>query len=145
MRRLFPRFQDGPQAVGLLLLRLVTGFAFILHGWPKIQNPTGWMGPEAPVPGAVQLLPAIAEFGGGIVLMLGLLTPIAALGIAITMIAAIVMAHLSQGHPFVDPKGPSWELAASYLVDSIVLLLLGPGRFSIDALLFDRRRPLRDV
>jgi putative oxidoreductase len=143
MHRLFPRFQTGPQGVALLVLRLVTGFAFILHGWPKIQNPTAWMGPDAPVPGAVQLLPAMAEFGGGIVLMLGLLTPIAALGIAMTMLTAILMVHVAQGDPFVNPKGgPSWELAASYLVDSIVLLLLGPGRFSIDALLFDRPRSL---
>ena len=60
MHRLFPRFQTGPQAVALLILRFVTGCAFILHGWPKIQNPTAWMGPDAPVPGMVQALPAVA-------------------------------------------------------------------------------------
>jgi hypothetical protein len=36
-------------SVGLLLLRLVVGVAFVLHGWPKIQNPFGWMGPESPI------------------------------------------------------------------------------------------------
>ena len=47
-------------------VRLVAGTAFVLHGWPKIQNPTGWMGPDAPVPGALQAAAAVAEFGGGV-------------------------------------------------------------------------------
>ena len=41
-------FQPLPQSVapsvGLLLMRLIAGFGFILHGWGKIQNPFGWMG-----------------------------------------------------------------------------------------------------
>jgi len=53
-------------SVGLLLLRLVVGAAFLFHGWPKIQNPFGWMGPEAPMPGILLALAALAEFGGGI-------------------------------------------------------------------------------
>jgi hypothetical protein len=52
-------------SVGLLLLRLVMGAAFVLHGWPKIQNPFGWMGPEATMPGILIALAAVAEFGGG--------------------------------------------------------------------------------
>jgi putative oxidoreductase len=38
-------------STGLFLLRVVAGLAFILHGWGKIQNPFGWMGPDANIPG----------------------------------------------------------------------------------------------
>ena len=78
MSRLFGPFITGPGAVGLLVLRLVAGSALMLHGWPKIQNPFGWMPPQSPVPGILQALAALSEFGGGLALILGLLTPIAA-------------------------------------------------------------------
>ena len=37
-------------SVGLLLLRLAFGIAFVIHGWSKIQNPLAWMGAEAKLP-----------------------------------------------------------------------------------------------
>lgn len=124
-------------SVGLLLLRLVMGAAFVFHGWAKIQTPMGWMGPEAAVFGVFQALAAVAEFGGGCALIVGLLTRLASLGIASVMIVAIGMVHGPMGHPFVSKTGgPSWELAAVYLACAILFLLLGPGRFSFDALLF---------
>jgi putative oxidoreductase len=66
MRNLFYCDAVGPiGSVGLLVLRLVMGVAFVLHGWPKIQNPGGWMGAEAHVPAMLQALAALAEFAGG--------------------------------------------------------------------------------
>jgi putative oxidoreductase len=124
-------------SIGLLALRLVMGAAFILHGWPKIQNPTGWMGQEATVPAILQTLAAVAEFGGGMALIVGLLTRLASLGIMTNMIVAIGMVHLPHGDPFVGkPGGPSFELAAIYLACAIVFLILGSGRCSLDAFLF---------
>lgn len=141
MRRLL--YREGADAVGsagLLVLRLVVGAAFILHGWGKIKAPTHWMPAEAPVPGVMQAAAAVSEFGGGIALVLGLLTPLACLGLAATMGFAITMVHMKMGHPFVDPNGgPSYELAAAYLAAVILLILTGPGRFSLDAVLFGRR------
>lgn len=142
MYGIFPPFLGGRGAVGLLILRVITGAAFILHSWPKIQSPFAWMPPEAPVPGFLQMLAAVAEFGGGIALVLGLLTPLAALGLACTMAVAVGMVHLPQGHPFVSLTGkPSFELAAAYLGNVLMLLLVGPGTLSLDALLFNRPRP----
>lgn len=128
-------------SVGLLLLRLVMGVAFIFHGWPKIQNPMGWMGPEASVPAILQALAALAEFGGGMALVAGLLTRLASLGIMSNMIVALGMVHLPHGDPFVGKGvGPSYELAAVYLACAVLFLILGPGRFSLDALVF--RKPI---
>jgi putative oxidoreductase len=127
-------------STGLLLPRLVMGAAFILHGWGKIQNPLGWMGPDAPVPVILQALAAVAEFGGGMALVVGFLTRLASLGIATNMVVALSIVHLPHHDPFVNPKGgASYELAAVYLACAVLFLILGPGRFSLDALLF--RRP----
>ena len=124
-------------SAGLLLLRLVMGAAFILHGWPLIQHPLDWMGPESPVPGILQALAALAEFGGGLALVVGLLTRLASLGLVATMTVAVFMVHLPHGDPFVSQTGGrSYELAAVYLACAVIFLLLGPGRLSIDALLF---------
>jgi putative oxidoreductase len=134
MFRWYPAFVRGPGAVGLLLLRLAMGAAFVLHGWPKIQHAFNWMPPEAPVPGALQALAAVAEFGGGAALILGLLTPLAALGLACTMATAVGMVHLH--HPFVAAPGqPSSEPAVVYLAAALMFLLVGPGALSLDALL----------
>ncbi len=121
-----------------LILRLVTGVAFILHGWGKIQAPMSWMGPESPVPGILQALGAIAEFGGGIALILGLLTRLAGFGLACTMVVAALLHAVVLKDPFVAGKGGggSYELATLYLVISIMFMVQGPGRFSIDQKIF---------
>ena len=142
MRRLF--YNDSVGYVGslaLFILRVVMGAAFMLHGWPKIQDPTDWaagMGESAP-PGMMQALAAVAEFGGGALLIIGLLTRLTCILLGGTMVGALALAHLPAGHPFVSTDGPSFELAAVYLACSIVFFILGPGRFSADAALF--RRP----
>ena len=139
---LYPSFVSVRGAFGLLVLRLVVGAAFIFHGWPKIQNPFGWMGPDAPMPGILLFLAALAEFGGGAALILGALTRVAALGLAATM-AVAGMVHIRAEDPFVSlTGGRSWELAAIYFACSVLFLLAGSGRFSLDALLFsDRGNP----
>src|SRR5262245_48493694 len=121
MRRLFPPFVSGIGAFGLLVLRIVTGAAFTMHGWGKLQSPGGpfhWMDqfPDAP-PGAVQGLAVLAEFGGGITLIVGFLTPLFAFLIAGTMAVALAKVHLPASHAFVsaDPHQPSFEPAAGYL------------------------------
>ena len=131
-------------SVGLLLLRLVVGLAFMFHGYGKIQNPLGWMGPEAKMPGVLQALAAISEFGGGLAWMLGALTPLASFGMACTMTVAVWMSATVFHFPFVSQKaGGSCELASVYLCIAVLLLLAGPGRFSLDRILFGERAPTR--
>ncbi len=129
-----------PADLALLLLRLVAGLAFMFHGWGKIQNPLGWMGPEAAVPGLFQALAALAEFGGGLAWILGLLVPLASLGVACTMAYAVNLHALTRGDPFVSKTGgPSFELAAIFFCIAVLLIAGGPGRLSLDRRLFGRR------
>ncbi len=126
--------------IALLLLRAVAGLAFMFHGWSKIQNPFGWMGPDAFAPGIFQALAALSEFGGGLAWILGLLTPLASLGIAATMAVAFWLHAVLRGDPFVAVGGGgSYELAALYLCIALLLLAIGPGRLSLDRALFGRR------
>jgi putative oxidoreductase len=135
---IFPPFITGRGAVGLLIVRMVCGAALVVHGSGKIQNPFGWMGPEAPVPALLQGLAALSEFGGGLAWMAGALTPLASLGLFCTMSVA-ASHHLGNGDPFVGHGGPSYELALAYWSVALLLLLIGPGAASLDARLFRRR------
>ncbi len=112
------------------------------HGWGKIREPFSWMGPDAATPGFLQALAAISEFGGGIALVLGLLTPLAMLGWICTMGVAIYTLQ-SKGATWLnpDPKGFTFELAALYFGVAVLFLLAGPGRYSLDHLILSRRGP----
>lgn len=137
-------FQPLPQpaltSAALLVLRVIGGVAFILHGWGKIQNPFGWMGEASAVPGIFQALAALAEFGGGIAWIVGLVTPLASFGMLCTMVVATLLHAVIKGDPFVNPGGPSYELALVYLGISLLFLAAGPGRFSLDTRVFGERR-----
>ena len=129
----------GRAAVGLLLLRVYAGAALMQHGAHKITNPMHWMGdgPGKPA-GILQALAAVSEYLGGLALILGLLTPLAALGVACTM-AYATWVHASRGDPFVG-RGGSYEPALGYLVTAALLVLAGPGSLSLDAALAKRLR-----
>jgi putative oxidoreductase len=133
----FNNFVGGRVALGLLVLRVVAGAAFILHGWPKIQQPFNWMGDA--FPGWLQALAALAEFGGGVAWILGFLTPLASLGILCNMATAVHLHAVVKGDPFVG-KGASYELALVYLCLSVLFLLAGPGNLSLDRIVFGKSK-----
>lgn len=139
MRRLmYPPGLNLSASLGLLLLRLVVGTAFLLHGWLKIRDPMHWMGNA--MPGVLQLAAVVSEVGGGIALILGLLTRPFSLSLMVTMFVAVFMVHMAQGHRFVSREGPTYELAATYLACTTLLFLMGPGWLSLDAVVFGKRR-----
>ncbi len=141
-RFLRPVPQPAFASIALLLLRLIVGTAFVFHGWGKIQTPFSWMPPQAPVqiPAFFQFLAAISEFGGGIAWILGLLTPIASMGIGCTMTIAVYMHLIVRHDPFVNPTGGmSYEPALVYWGIAFLILVLGPGKFSLDNKIFGER------
>lgn len=133
LQRFFHFTDDKRVSTGLLILRVVVGICMMTHGWGKIQSPFSWMPPEAPIPGFLQFLAALAEFGGGLAWVLGLLTPLASLGIAITMAVAASF-HINMGDAF-----QKWELATVYFFVAIVLLFAGAGRYSLDNKVFRKK------
>jgi putative oxidoreductase len=121
---------------GLLLLRAFTGVAFVGHGTQKLFGWWGGYGPQGTggffasqgyrygVPMAV--LAGLAEAGGGALLALGLLTPLACALIAIVMLNAIFAVTLKRQFMLGS------ELELTYLVIAVSLAATGPGRFSLD-------------
>jgi putative oxidoreductase len=122
-------------SVAILVLRLVAGWAFVQHGTNKIKDPFHWMGDDTLFPGTLQALAALSEFVGGIAWMVGALTPVASLGIGSTMIVAVSRA-IMKGQPFMGKGG--YELALVFLTIAVVLAVMGPGRYSVDAWLLRR-------
>ncbi|TYS18769.1 DoxX family protein [Rossellomorea vietnamensis] len=128
---------------GLLIIRLVIGLSFIGHGAQKLfgwfggyglEGTGGWMESLGMKPGkAMALLAGLAEFLGGIFFVLGLLTPVAGIMIAITMLIAIVKVHYANGY-WSTNNGYEYNLAL--LAVAIGLALAGPGKYALDAILF---------
>lgn len=141
MKKFFqPASQPACASTALLIIRLIAGAAFILHGWGKIQHPFDWMGPEAKVPAFLQFLAAFSEFGGGVAWVIGLLTPLASLGLFCTMCVAVHMHMIVRHDPFVNlTGGMSYEPALVYWGIAVLLFVLGPGKFSLDAKIFGQR------
>jgi putative oxidoreductase len=138
MKKIFSNYtQDSRTSAALLILRLVFGLALVFHGWSKIQNPTSWAGDS--FPGFLQALAALSEFGGGIAWIVGALVPLASFGMLCTMGVAIHLHMIIKGDPFVGKDG-SYELAMIYFVFAVAMILVGPGKYSLDQLIFKSKK-----
>ena len=127
---------------GVLPLRIALGIIFIAHGSQKLFGAFGGYGimKTAGFLGSLGLHPAIfwawvlivAEFSGGLGLLVGLLTRLSALGIAIDMLVAILLVHAKNG--FFASRG-GFEYPLILLATSVTLIILGAGDYSLDALI----------
>jgi putative oxidoreductase len=121
---------------GLLLLRVVVGVIFVAHGSQKLFGWFGGYGPQGTGqffgsigyrwPVVLAVLVGLTEFGGGLLLALGFLTPLACLGIAVVMLNAIATVAFPKG--FIG----GWEFEFTLLTVAIALAATGPGEISID-------------
>jgi putative oxidoreductase len=119
---------------GLLLIRAVVGAVFVAHGLQKMfvfghAGVTGMMTQLGlPFPGVNAALITAAELGGGIALINGAFTRIAAAILSFSMIVAILTVHLAHG--FFAPMGVEYPL--TLLVVNLALTITGAGAFSLD-------------
>ena len=125
--------------LGLLLFRLFVGLALAWgHGINKLPPSEGFLSGVMemgfPAPLLFAWAAGIAEFVGGHLIALGLLTRPAALFVAITMSVAAFIRQ--AGDPFEDI-----EKALLFLAAAVLLMLIGAGRFSMDAVLRRRTQP----
>lgn len=123
--------------LGLLLLRIIAGLSLAFgHGLGKIPPSEGFVSMVGnlgmPAPGLFAWLSGLAEFGGGILLALGLLTRPASLFIILNMTVALIFAHAG------DTFGER-EKAILFASIALMYLLVGAGRYSLDALIRGRR------
>jgi len=122
-------------ALGLTLVRIIVGVVFLVHGSQKLfvvglGGITGFF-TQAGIPLPMVAAPVVTfvEFLGGIALILGVFTRIAAILIAIDMMGAIAFVHGKNG--FFLPTG--YEYALTLLVLNIALAIGGPGEYAIES------------
>ena len=133
-----------PDDKTLTIIRLVLGVVFLAHGSQKMLGWFGGYGFKATmgfftqtmhIPAVFAFLAIAAEFFGGLGLLLGLLTRIAAFGITVTMLVAIFMVHLPNGL-FMNwagqQKGEGIEYHLLVLAMTVALMIRGAGAFSFD-------------
>jgi putative oxidoreductase len=126
-------------ALGLLILRLVVGLTLAAHGAQKLFGWWGGPGLNGWTQTVARLrirpakpwawIAALSEFGGGLLLALGFLSPLGSLAIAGAMLVAIATVHLPRGF-FVTKGGYEFNLALIAAVAA--LALTGPGAYSLD-------------
>ncbi|ROO88728.1 putative oxidoreductase [Actinocorallia herbida] len=123
------------------ILRATLGIVLIAHGWNhafgggKLPGTAGWFESMGLRPGMLHALAATGtELGAGLLLLLGLLTPLAAAGAVGTMAVALITAHLRNGF-FIFRPGQGYEYVAVLILTACALGVLGGGAYSLDSVL----------
>jgi putative oxidoreductase len=133
-------YSENQRDLGLLILRIGIGIAFMMHGYPKL-----FMGgaaglakglAAAGIPGGIvgAYMAGMAEFFGGMALIFGILARPTAAAMAFNMLVALTF-HLSRGDPF---------LTYSHALESgilfLSLLITGPGKYSLDRIFLGKKQ-----
>jgi putative oxidoreductase len=130
-----------------LVARLMLGFVMFPHGAQKML---GWFGGHGfsgtmgfftgtmHIPAVFAFLAILAEFAGSLGLITGLLSRVAAFGIATNMVVAILIAHAANGffmNWFGNQKGEGFEYHLLAIGLALIVLIHGAGKASLDALI----------
>ena len=126
------------QPIGLLVLRLALGIIFIWHGYPKLTQPNGMHGffVQHGLPSYFVTVAGVLEVFGGGLLILGFLTRIAALLLAIEMVVAIWKVHSTGGYLVLH----NYEFPLVLAAACFALATVGAGRASVDYVLYESGR-----
>ena len=131
----------------ITFVRLVLGIVFFAHGAQKVLGWWGGFGYSGTmnaftnmmhVPAPLAFLAIMAEFLGGLGLILGLLARVAVFGIGVNMLVAILMIHRHVGffmNWYGNQQGEGWEYHLLAIALAVVILVRGAGAYSIDAAL----------
>jgi putative oxidoreductase len=127
---------NPPVVVALLLVRVVVGITMIMHGYNhwrgggRIAGTARWFSGLGLRYGVLQAwMSVVTELGAGLLLIAGLLTPLACAAVISVMLIAGLLAHRPNGF-FVFKDGYEYVLVLSVI--SLALAATGPGRFSLD-------------
>jgi putative oxidoreductase len=153
MSRSFDRYWPIP-------LRIILGVSFMVHGAPKLFSAQAHDGFEmmlgqlgVPAPQLMSWVVGFVEFFGGIALIIGLFTWIAAALLTVNMLVAMFLVHLPQGFSFMQMKGmsdqgpvfgmPGYEVNLLFIAGLLALFIGGPGPLSMDERVAKPESPLR--
>jgi putative oxidoreductase len=137
---LFVRIASSLQSPFLLVIRLYWGWQISQNGWGKLHNLSHvtefFASLGLPAPGPTAAFVATFEFVGGILLAVGLLSRIAALGLVIDMTMAYVTADREAlASVFSDPGKFYNADPFIFFFVGLIILIFGPGKFAVDALI----------
>ena len=139
--------ESGTNAVtidaGLLVLRIVAGVVFFMHGYQKLfdngisATQTGFDMMGAPLPDVTAVIVTFLELVGGIALIAGVMTRVVAALLAVDMVAAFAIVHQENG--FFAANG-GFELVLLLAGVAVTLVVTGAGAYAFDAVLALPRR-----
>ena len=146
LRRLYAaavRACNSLQSPFLLFVRLYWGWQLIESGWGKLHNlqKVGefFASLNLPMPAQMAFFISCVEFFGGLFLVLGLLSRLTALVLTVNMLMAYITADREAFFSFFsDPDKFSAAAPYVFLIASLIILVFGPGFFSLDTLLLRR-------
>lgn len=139
--RMFKTATPAQIDLGLTILRVIIGIVFIAHGGQKLfvygldGVSAGFAEMGIPMAGLAGPAVALVEFLGGLALVVGLLTRLAAVGLGVTMLGAFFLVHLQAG--FFMPNG--YEFVLVLLATVTLFAITGAGPLSLDARIAGRR------
>lgn len=145
------------QQLAPLFLRLAIGFGFMAHGWAKLSR-----GPEGfeklltqihtPFPHIMAWVSSLIEVLGGFAIFAGIFVSLTAIPLIFTMLVAIFTIQIHYGYSSIKtigltPQGPlfgppGYEINVLYVAGLIALIISGAGKFSLDAVIATKSRPV---